>query len=112
MGRRNFHEKARVVALVGDARVEPSIDDHIGIRGVEYPSNDPDNCQMVPLYSNPNVTVTTEYLTDSGDLWTFTTGAPHNSAAPADNAAVISEFASCSAQYRARTDRIFADPFE
>ena len=72
----------------------------------------PDNCQMVPFYSNPAVTVTTEYLTDAGDLWTFTTGAPHNSAAPADTAAVISEFAPCSAQYRARTDRIFAHPFE
>ena len=74
--------------------------------------NNPDNCQMVPFYSNPAVTVTTEYLTDAGDLWTFTTGAPHNGAAPADNAAVISEFAPCSAQYRARTDRIFAHPFE
>jgi hypothetical protein len=75
-------------------------------------NGDPDNCQMVPFYSNPNVTVTTEYLTDAGDQWTFTTGAPHNGAAPSDNATVISEFASCSAQYRARTDRIFADPFE
>ncbi len=75
-------------------------------------NNDPDNCQMVPFYSNPAVTVTTEYLTDAGDLWTFTTGSPHNGGNPADNAAVISEFAPCSAQYRARTDRIFADPFE
>ena len=37
-------------------------------------NNDPDNCQMVPFYSNPAVTVTTEYLTDASDLWTFATG--------------------------------------
>lgn len=55
----------------------------------------------MPFYSNPAITVTTEYLTDAGALWTFTTGAPHNGGAPADNAAVVSEFAPCSAQYRA-----------
>lgn len=75
-------------------------------------NNDPDNCQMVPFYSNPAVTVTTEYLMDDGNPWTFTTGVAHNQPNPADNAAVINEFSSCSAQYRARTDRIFADPFE